>query len=155
MSLQECVKYVITDVELLQQYFIQLQEEKELMTLAVNKEHARIKTTTQGIHSKNLLDLYIHKHTNHRLENMFRFRINEEEYMTQQRSKSGGYSSLNKYITHFRCENEWDGWEITSYDCNSMYPSIMKEGLPYGALLLQPPEGRFVEWVYIWAKGVH
>lgn len=136
---------MLTDVEILHQYYLQLQDEKELMTLAVNKEHAKIKTTTQGIHSKNLLDLFIHKQTNHRLENMFRFPIDEGEYMAQQRSKSGGYSSLNRYTKHFRCEDAYEGWEITSYDCNSMYPSIMKEGLPYGDLLDVPPMCKYVE----------
>lgn len=150
IPLKKCVDYVANDVYLLHRYYTQLNEERDLITEAINGENVpNIKNKTQATHSRALLDLYIYKTKNLAYADLFRYDITKEEYQIQKRSKKGGYCSRNKEIYSFICPT---GWLIGSYDCNSMYPNIMLEGLPCGPLVEKKPAGEFIEWVIISTK---
>lgn len=153
IELEKCENYVIQDVYLLYKYHEQLEKETELITLTINDStNRRVKTTTQGVHARSLLDLWMHKNRNERFENSFRFEVDKEMGEIMLNSLTGGFTTLNKKCFHYICnENE----EITSFDCNSMYPYVMTTGLPYGKLLTQKPKEECIEWVVIACKDVY
>lgn len=71
--------------------------------------------------------------------------VTKEQHEATKKSNCGGFtthSNVFKYVCN-------DNQRIYCYDCNSMYPYIMSQPLPYGPLLDEKPDGDYVEWVQI------
>lgn len=154
--LSKYLEYGERDVEIMRRYDEYLTKVKDSVGRTVidnDKEYDtffkdRIWSKTQASHAKSLCNAYLlragYKTT---IDESFRFVIDKESYQSIGISNIGGFTSFNKQYPIYRCKpNE----EIRYYDMNSMYPTVMTEGIPWKPLLNQPPTDKpYVTWKQI------
>lgn len=151
--IDDYIKYAKRDVEIIRRYSEREQNAKDAVGRIVvdNNElyesyfKKNIWTKTQASHAKSLFNTYLLRHGyNTTLDESFRFLIDRESYQYISLSNCGGFTTYNKKISRYRCgEDE----EIRYMDMNSMYPTIMTEGIPWKPLLNKPPEDKpYVTW---------
>lgn len=75
-------------------------------------------------------------------DELYRVPCSVDIYEQQKASRLGGFTSGGKFHYHA------DEYALM-LDVNSMYPFIMAKGLPYGELLADKPNGRFITWYLI------
>lgn len=154
--LKPYIEYAERDIEIMRRYDEYLEKVKDSVgkTVIGNDElyeasfKKNIWTKTQASHAKSLCNTYLSRSGyNTTIDESFRFHVDKEQYQYIGVSNMGGFTSYNKNITMYRCsENE----EIRYLDMNSMYPSIMAEGIPWKPLLNKPPvDSPYTTWKLI------
>lgn len=98
---------------------------------------------------------------NTEFEALYRNPVSVFDYAEQDKCYMGGFTANHKDIYALEnCLDSQGNPKIECYDVNSMYPSVMVGGLPYGTVLSSPPEtGEYVTWYTIyfekeWEPGV-
>lgn len=155
-DVQKYIEYAERDVDIAREYGESLEAKKKAfyevsgIKEKLKSKDLEVKGMTQGSLSKSIVDFYIaSKGFIGGIDEHFRFEIpsyKEQLYQETIKSNMGGYTTFNKDIRYYKCVMDE---KIGVFDCNSEYPFILTQWLPYGELLEQPPIGSHVTWYVV------
>lgn len=143
--LEQYLEYAERDVEIMRRYDEYLSKVKDSVGRTVIDDDKlyessfkkNIWSKTQASHSKSLCNAYLRRNGyKTSIDEACRFEVTQEAYQYIGLSNIGGFTSFNENEKIYRCKEDE---EIRYFDMNSMYPTVITEGIPWKPLLNNPP----------------
>lgn len=160
-SLDKYIEYAERDVEIIRRYDEYLSKVKDSVgrtvidddTLYESSFKKNIWSKTQASHSKSLCNAYLRRNGyNTSIDEACRFEVTQEAYQYIGLSNIGGFTTFNENERIYRCSEDE---EIRYMDMNSMYPTVITEGIPWKPLLDNPPTDLpYVTWKLISVSNI-